>query len=265
MTELVEESSLVGNSGNALEFGDIITYNFGDNPDPSLLRAGREEAFERPAVVITSSNFNKKTNFAWISPITKVDKSDKTFISQIPLPSGLRTYGFVLSDQLTFVNCSSPNVIDVREKAPDFVKQIIPQFISQLPVLNNIKEIISLSVRTGVTSQFYKPDFGHIITYDIYPLDNNRHTPPLAFVVTPLAFNKETKLAWVCPIVTNSTGYIYEFPLPDNYSDKGVILLDQLHTLNWKTRNCRPRYQFPFDGTKIILHRIHEIISSSLE
>ncbi|WP_375470436.1 type II toxin-antitoxin system PemK/MazF family toxin [uncultured Nostoc sp.] len=264
MTQLTEGSLLVGNSGSALECGDIITYDFGDNPDPTLLRAGREQAFERPAIVITSSDFNRKTNFAWISPVTSADKSDNIFISQIPLPNNLRTYGFVLSDQLSFVKCSSPNIIDIREKAPAFVKQIAPEFAKRLPNLNNIRDVISLSIKTGIVGKFYRPDFGHIVSYDIFPIDTNRHVPPLAFVITPLAFNKTTKRAWVCPVVTESTGYIYEVPLPDTFSHKGVILLDQLHTLDWDTRKFKPVYQLPFKMTQAILYRINEIIFSSL-
>ncbi|MEH2052895.1 hypothetical protein [Nostoc sp.] len=51
---------------------------------------------------------------------------------------------------------------------------------------------------------------------------------------------------------------------PDTFSHKGVIVLDQLYSLDWDTRKCKPVYQFPFEMTKVLLYRINEIISSSL-
>lgn len=260
MTQLSEGRLLGQNSAKRLGCGDIITYNFGNEPDPTFVRLGNEQAGERPAIVITSNTFNNKTGFAWISPITNTPRHGHHSISQIPLPVGLNTTGFILPDQLTSIQCSSENIINSSENIFSFTRtKVVPYFLGFLPK----KWISSLSVRNQQIPNSYLPDFSHIVEYGIFPNDDTRHSPPLAFVITSKAFSKTTRRAWVCPIVINSTGHIPEVPLPDFCGKKGVILLDQIQTLDCG-RQFKPIYQISSDMSNSILTRISQIISSAL-
>jgi|GEM_PF-6575086 mRNA interferase MazF len=260
MTQLLEELLLEQSSVKKLGCGDIITYDFGNEPDSTLVRLGNEQAGERPAIVVTSDTFNNKVGFAWISPITNTPRPGHPCISQIPLPNSLKTSGFILPDQLTAINCSSQRIIERKENVFNFTRDtVVPYLLGFLPK----KWVPSLSIKNQQIPSSYLPDFSHIIEYSIFPNDNTRHSPPLAFVVTSKSFNKTTGRSWLCPVVLNSTGHVYEVSLPDSCNSKGVILLDQIQTLDCK-RHFKPVYQISSDMSNTILARVTEIISSSI-
>jgi mRNA interferase MazF len=46
-------------------------------------------------------------------------------------------------------------------------------------------------------------------------------------------------MALFCPITSKIKGYPFEVLLPDGYSVGGVILSDQLKSLDWRTRKAK--------------------------
>ena len=76
------------------ERGDIIWLSF----DP---QAGHEQAGRRPAVVISPSIYNRGSALAVVVPITS-HASGYPF--EVPLPSGVRVRGVVLTDHLKSVD-----------------------------------------------------------------------------------------------------------------------------------------------------------------
>jgi mRNA interferase MazF len=59
-----------------------------------------------------------------------------------------------------------------------------------------------------------------------------------AFVLSPELYNRKTGLFLACPITTKAKGYPFEVPLPDNDIVTGVILADQIKSLDWKARRA---------------------------
>ena len=59
-----------------------------------------------------------------------------------------------------------------------------------------------------------------------------------AFVVSPEAYNKKTGLFIACPITSREKGYPFEVSLPPNSTVSGVILSDQIKSLDWKARRA---------------------------
>lgn len=57
-----------------------------------------------------------------------------------------------------------------------------------------------------------------------------------AIVLSPKIFNEVTKFAVVCPITTKEKGYPFEVKLPNGLPIEGVILTDQVKSLDWKAR-----------------------------
>ena len=55
-----------------------------------------------------------------------------------------------------------------------------------------------------------------------------------ALVVSPSAYNSKVGLALVCPITSKVKGYPFEVPLPDGGPVQGVVLADQLRSLDWR-------------------------------
>jgi mRNA interferase MazF len=54
--------------------------------------------------------------------------------------------------------------------------------------------------------------------------------------VTPASYNKKSNLAIVCPITSRVKGYPFEVALPKGVSIAGVILADQLKSVDWQQR-----------------------------
>ncbi len=57
-----------------------------------------------------------------------------------------------------------------------------------------------------------------------------------AFVVSPESYNRKTGLFLVCPVTAKVKGYPFEVPLPNGLDASGVILADQIKSLDWKAR-----------------------------
>jgi mRNA interferase MazF len=70
--------------------GDIVEFDFG----PSQ---GHEPLGRRPALVVSSDDFNASTSMTLVCPITTADSG---FPLHMPLPDGIDTYGYVVVEQV---------------------------------------------------------------------------------------------------------------------------------------------------------------------
>lgn len=59
-----------------------------------------------------------------------------------------------------------------------------------------------------------------------------------ALVVSPENYNGKVGLAILCPITRQVKGYPFEVSLPDDVNVEGVILADQVKSLDWRARNA---------------------------
>lgn len=59
------------------------------------------------------------------------------------------------------------------------------------------------------------------------------HRP--AIVLSPKLFNS-WKFAIVCPITNQIKGYPFEVPIPEGLAISGVILTDQVRSIDWRAR-----------------------------
>ena len=81
-----------------------------------------------------------------------------------------------------------------------------------------------------------------------------------ALVVSPWAYNSKVGLALVCPITSKAKGYPFEVPLPDGGPVQGVVLADQLRSLDWRSR------QPDIIGTapRAVLERVLQLVGTLL-
>jgi mRNA interferase MazF len=61
-----------------------------------------------------------------------------------------------------------------------------------------------------------------------------------ALVLSPAHYNGRTGLALLCPITSQSKGYPFEVALPSDSGATGVVLADQVRSLDWRARNGAP-------------------------
>ncbi|MDP3541886.1 MAG: endoribonuclease MazF [Elusimicrobiota bacterium] len=60
-----------------------------------------------------------------------------------------------------------------------------------------------------------------------------------ALTLSPESYNRKAGLALFCPITTQAKGYPFEVPLPAGLKASGVVLSDQVRSLDWQARNAR--------------------------
>lgn len=58
-----------------------------------------------------------------------------------------------------------------------------------------------------------------------------------AFVLSPERYNALTRLCVLCPITSKVKGYPFEVSVPDGGKMVGVVLSDQIKSLDWSQRS----------------------------
>lgn len=85
----------------------------------------------------------------------------------------------------------------------------------------------------------YSPERGDIVWLDFDPqsgYEQKGRRP--AIVISPKLYNSKTGLALFCPITNQVKCYPFEVILPPNLTITGVIIADQIKSLDWKVRNA---------------------------
>lgn len=84
-----------------------------------------------------------------------------------------------------------------------------------------------------------------------------------AVVLSPRAYNAKVGLALVCPITSQQKGYPFEVSIPAKLSVSGVVLSDQLKSLDWQVRNAELICALPTDTVTEILAKVALLLSPS--
>jgi mRNA interferase MazF len=85
----------------------------------------------------------------------------------------------------------------------------------------------------------YVPERGDLVWLHFTPQvgrEQAGHRP--ALVLSPRNYNQKSSLALFCPITSRIKGYPFEVPLPDGLPVKGVVLSDQMKSLDWFARRA---------------------------
>ena len=90
-----------------------------------------------------------------------------------------------------------------------------------------------------VNVEKYTPQRGDVVWLDFQPQagrEQGGRRP--AVVLSNGNYNKIVGLAIFCPITSKVKGYPFEVALPIDFPISGVILVDQVKSLDWKTRKA---------------------------
>ena len=81
------------------------------------------------------------------------------------------------------------------------------------------------------------PDRGDIVWISLTPqVGHEQSGRRPALVLSPARYNSKVRLALLCPITNQVKGYPFEVALPDGLCITGVILADQVKSLDWTAR-----------------------------
>jgi mRNA interferase MazF len=86
----------------------------------------------------------------------------------------------------------------------------------------------------------YTPSRGDLVWLDFTPQAGHEQagTRP-ALVLSPRDYNRKVGLALVCPVTSSVKGYPFEVALPAGLKLQGVVLADQVKSLDWRARHAR--------------------------
>ena len=95
----------------------------------------------------------------------------------------------------------------------------------------------------------YIPNRGDIVWINMNPQAGHEQAGRRpAIVLSPFSYNKKVGLALFCPISNQIKGYPFEVSIPKGMKVTGVILSDQVKSLDWKVRQVE------------LLGKIHESV-----
>ena len=86
----------------------------------------------------------------------------------------------------------------------------------------------------------YVPGNGEIVWLTFNPQAGHEQAgrrPALA--LSPRSYNRKTGLTLFCPITSRAKGYPFEVALPASGAVTGVVLADQIKSLDWRARRVR--------------------------
>ena len=106
----------------------------------------------------------------------------------------------------------------------------------------------------------YVPERGDVVwlTFDPHAGHEQTGRRP-AVVVSPRAYNGKVGLALFCPVTGKRKGYPYEVEIPPALTISGVILSDQLKSLDWKARKARYICRLPIPNMLDALAKIRTL------
>lgn len=82
-----------------------------------------------------------------------------------------------------------------------------------------------------------------------------------AVVLSPRAYNAKVGLALLCPIASHIKGYPFEVAIPAGLPVNGVILADQVKSLDWQAREAGVICELPAATVSEVLQKIGVLLA----
>src|SRR5438128_12186336 len=100
------------------------------------------------------------------------------------------------------------------------------------------KQVSQLATKSG--KQPYVPERGDLVwlTFDRQAGHEQAGRRP-AIVLSPRSYNSRAGLTVFAPVTRQEKGYPFEVALPLNAPVKGVVLADQVKSLDWRAREAK--------------------------
>ena len=85
----------------------------------------------------------------------------------------------------------------------------------------------------------YVPQRGDVVWITLNPQSGHEQAGRRpAVVLSPGIYNEKVELAILCPVTNQIKGYPFEVLMPDGLPVSGVILADQVKSLDWRIRDA---------------------------
>jgi mRNA interferase MazF len=107
----------------------------------------------------------------------------------------------------------------------------------------------------------YVPDRGDVVWITFSPQAGHEQAGRRpAIVLSPSAYNGKVGLALFCPLTSQVKGYRFEVGIPAGLPVSGVVLADQLKSLDWRARKAERVGRLPGSVVDEILARVRILL-----
>jgi mRNA interferase MazF len=109
----------------------------------------------------------------------------------------------------------------------------------------------------------YIPRRGDIVWLNLNPQTGHEQSGRRpAVVLSPESYNAKVGLALFVPVTSRVNGYPWEIRIPDGLAVSGVVLSDQVKSLDWRSRQVEYLAALPELVTAEILGKLGTLLSS---
>ncbi|OMF68468.1 endoribonuclease MazF [Paenibacillus glucanolyticus] len=107
----------------------------------------------------------------------------------------------------------------------------------------------------------YIPDRGDLVWIQFNPQSGHEQSGKRpALVLSPVTYNGKVGLALFCPVTSKAKGYPFEVVIPQDLPIEGVILSDQIKSLDWQSRQAKFICRVPKETLNEVLHKVELLI-----
>jgi len=109
----------------------------------------------------------------------------------------------------------------------------------------------------------YVPQRGDVVWITLNPQSGHEQAGRRpAVVLSPGIYNENVELAILSPITNQIKGYPFEVLMPDGLPVSGVILADQIKSLDWRVRDAEWICTLPTRVVVEVLQKLGTLLSS---
>jgi len=106
------------------------------------------------------------------------------------------------------------------------------------------------------------PERGDVVWLDFNPQTGREQAGRRpAVVLSPREYNKRSGLALLCPVTSRIKNYPFEVRLPETSGIRGVILCDQIKSLDWSARKLTRHAKLDHSTMAEVLGKVHALLA----
>ena len=107
----------------------------------------------------------------------------------------------------------------------------------------------------------YVPDRGDIVWISLNPQAGHEQAGRRpAVVVSPKSYNGKVGLGLFCPVTSRVKGYPFEVAIPKGLPVGGVVLADQVKSLDWRVRKAEFAGRLPAEARDEVLGKLGALL-----
>ncbi len=107
----------------------------------------------------------------------------------------------------------------------------------------------------------YTPKRGDVVWISFNPQAGHEQAGRRpAVILSPKVYNRKVGLAILCPITNQAKGYPFEVLLPQEVDVTGVILSDQVKSLDWRVRKAEFKESLPEEVIDEVLAKLGTLL-----